>query len=311
MEDIARLSTDSTNCVRFRNLEGYYVDKYNRNVNISERIINAMSEIINMRSEDIDPNDESLMRSIKEYMNKLSIETMDDIISKIVNENFKTQKHYEFLVNEIILKAMNDVIAFNGIETDGMIPTDLYIKVIEQFYGTSIDGVTFESVLIKKIKEYFNKFIMIGQTSAGNNKSNMNKNNAHHVNNYKGLMNLIGTLFMYDETNYPLLFKVIDIIHKIIVDTGLKYDECDNFYDGYDRILSHFMKRFNINEEFIDDEIRSAFASMHEHITKTNESIITISEQNMKSRRNTVRKMTLNRLKKKVEFIKTFETKYN
>lgn len=295
-----------TNRCRHSSLREYYVDNLNRNKDISTKTTDIMGKIIKLRCENVDPNDEVLMRSIKEYMNKLSIDTKNSIIEKIVNINYKTTHHYEFLVNEVIVKSMNDIVAYKGLEADGLIATDLYVMVIEQFYGTSIDGVPFEYVLIKKIKHYFDEY-----TTVIDGRSNMNRNNTHRVNNYKGLMNLIGTLFVHDEEKYELLKKIITKVRDVITDYNLTQEECDNYYDGYDRILTHFIKRFNIDEEFIDEETVSAFKSFYPFIVDMNNHIVELSTSNMKSKKNTIRKMSLNRLTKKVQYIDTFAMKYD
>jgi hypothetical protein len=63
--------------------------------------------------------------------------------------------------------------------------------------------------------------------------------------------------------------------------------------------------------EFIDEETISAFKNLYPFIVDMNNHIVELSTSNMKSKKNTIRKMSLNRLTKKIQYIDTFAMKYS
>src|SRR5205814_9313481 len=94
--------------------------------------------------------------------------------------------------------------------------------------GTSI--VKFKSVMTRECQLYFDKLT--------DKKESMDQNNPHRVSNYKGFMNMIG--LMYSNGLFPkdIVKMCFNKIIRLILDSGLPHDDCDNYYSGYERLMN-------------------------------------------------------------------------
>lgn len=314
VEDIMECFDD--NKCRDKGLEDYYIDGKDRNARIGQNLLKEMSNIIQSRTENIDPNDSSLMAFIREYLNKVCTSNLTDIMGKLMALNYSTPKHFELLSQELIVKAMNDAMAYKGLESRDTTTSEICVQIAQTFFRFCLqdDDVTFGRILCNMCNHYFKTFMEVTTDKLGNKTAFMNKFNPQRVNNYKGLANFIGLMYVAKLFPYGIIMSCITKIKKMITDTDLSQEECDYYYTGYDRLMNHLISKFDIDES-PEVTIVNEFFSIIGSIKALNDSILNESLQNSKAenrtnRINSVRKYSIGIHKITVGKLEELEKKY-
>lgn len=228
-------------CNKFRDpsLRDYYLDDFDKNAPIDKMLLNEMTSIVQSITSNIDPNDSNMVTFIREYLNKLCATNVSETKEKLLLLNYSAINHFELLANELILKCMNDVMAYKGLESSEPTMTELCVQIIQTFYPFCIQGdkTTFGQVLSSKCYKYFTDFLNITDKTAY-----MNKFNTQRVNNYKGLVNLIGHLYVAELFSDAIIVKCVASIKKQIVESDLSQEECDNYHSGYNLLIQRVLE---------------------------------------------------------------------
>lgn len=283
---------------REKSLEKYYIDGKDRNARIGQNLLKEMENIIRSRTENIDPNDSSLMAFIREYLNKVCASNVSDIIGKLMALNYSTQKHFELLAQELIMKAMNDVMAHKGMESRDRTTSEICVEISQTFFRFCLqdDDVSFGRVLCNMCNHYFKSFMDVTLDKADKKTAFMNQFNPQRVNNYKGLANFIGLMYVAKLFPHAIIMTCLTKIKKMIVETDLSQEECDYYYTGYNRLMSHVLAKFDINEP--DEVLVQEFFAIVKRLETLNGSILNESLKNAKAesrteRKNSVRKYSI------------------
>lgn len=288
------------NSFRMEDMRSYYMDDKNRNTLINQKLLDEMKNIIKLRTDNIDPNDSSLMTFIREYLNRICTANVEDIIGKLMLLNYSTRNHFELLADELITKSINDAMAHKGLESKNNTLSEICVEVARNFYPFCLqdDDVTFGSVLGIKCSSYFKTFTEVRTEKKGKT-SFMNKFNQQRINNYKGLTNMIGLLYVVNLFPVKIVLNCINIIKRLVTESDLSQEECDNYYAGYDRLVTHIISKFDLESyEDVDKNIVSEFFEVLESIKNNNDEIVRKTNENSKvenrsDRLNSIRKYSL------------------
>jgi hypothetical protein len=245
------------NSLFVRELEPYCNGRtYPSKTQYSEQMIKIMSDITHSLSSGINPNDTMIMSSLRGELNKINSSNYQDILTVLKKINYTGEVHFSMLANELIMKSMNDILAVRGMDSNRnqMTPSEMYAKIALEFFNFFIeDGknekVRFKIVFLNLCKSYFNDFV--------DPRLRMDQNNQHRVNNYKGLMNMIGLLYSIKCFNKEIVIKCMESITRVIIKEELSIDENDNYYSGYGRLINQILSRFekSFEKSFDDNEI--------------------------------------------------------
>lgn len=259
------------NMVLPKELEQYCQDKYKRNQSqYEQQLINAMVDIAKSLNTGVNPNDMAIMNIIRGTLNKLTQNNYPEILAQLKLVKYNSQQHFLMLANELIVKAMNDIIAIKGLETNKnqMTPSEIYVNILLEFSNYFIEGEKDTKNEKKEIHKFKNIVAILCQKyfkDFTDSKLKMDQNNQHRVNNYKGYMNLLGLLFAKKCFKQEIIFKCLTKVCSIIVDGGLVSEECDNYFTGFERLSSQVLGKF---EKMIDRPIDEAdikeFTKLHE-----------------------------------------------
>lgn len=329
MDDILACYDDN----KYRNpiLKPYYLDDRDRNAQINANLLMEMKMIIKSRTDNIDPNDSSLITYIREYLNKVCASNIDEIINKLKLLNYSTQKHFEVLAKELIIKAMNDAMAYRGLESKELTTSQICVKIAGFFYQFCLteENVKFGSILGQECSQHFRVLTHVTKENNGLFTAFMNKNNQQRINNYKAFVNLIGLLYVSNLFPAKIILTCLTTIKKLILQSNLSQEECDNYFGGYDKLMIHIVSKFNselnLLEEKQEDELTvvdkafiGEFFTVFDEVDKLNEEITQSIEKNSKNtdtmsaeKNNTIRKYSVGIHKLNVKKIKELRNKYD
>jgi len=303
-----------SNMYRTPDLAKYYVDEKDRNMPINQNLRDEMRNIIKSRTDNIDPNDSSLMSYIREYLNRVCATNVDKIINDLKVLNYSSRKHFELLADELILKAINDVMGYKGMESNDLNTSEICVKIARDFYPFYLqdDEVSFGSVLAQQCSKCFKGFTEVlnpnntsnaTNTSTVNNTSTayMNKFNPQRINNYKGLTNFIGLLYVAELFHPKIIMSCLQMIKRLVVQSNLSQEECDNYYAGYNRLITHIISRFEVadpNTVELLPHMVEEFFTIIDQIDTFNKEILALSLQNSNTdsrddRNNSIRKYSI------------------
>jgi hypothetical protein len=292
------------NMFRTPELRDYYVDEKDRNTPIGQNLLDEMRNIIKSRTENIDPNDSSLMTYIREYLNRVCAANVDEIINKLKVLNYSTRKHFDLLANELVIKSLNDAMAYRGLESKDLTTSEICVKIAHHFYPFYLedDEVSFGSVLGQLCSKYFKSFTQVSQENNGTITAYMNKFNQQRINNYKGLTNMIGLLYISDLFPAKIILSCLTTIKKLVIQSNLSQEECDNYYSGYDRLITHLISRFEVKNPHtaeLHPHLVEEFFQITDPISEINNEILSTSlenasAENRSDRNNSIRKYSIN-----------------
>lgn len=269
------------NMVLPKELEPFCHDKYKRNQSqYEQQLINAMVDIAKSLNTGANPNDMAIMNIIRGTLNKLTQNNYPEILSQLKLVKYSSEQHFVMLANELVVKAMNDIIAIKGLETnkDQMTPSEIYVNILLEFSNYFIEGDQKETTDEKKeIHKFKNIVGVICQKYFKNftdSKLKMDQNNQHRVNNYKGFMNLMGLLYAKKCFKQEIIFKCLTRVCSIIVKDGLVAEECDNYFTGFERLSSQVLSKFEkmIGQPIAESDIKE-FTKLHELLYDCNTQI--------------------------------------
>jgi len=264
IQEIFNCRTD--NMVLPKELEPYSQDKYIRNQSqYEQQLINVMIDITKSLNTGASPNDTAIMNLIRGDLNKISQNNYQEILTRLKLIKYSSEQHFLMLANELVIKAMNDVIAVKGLEANKnqISPSEIYVNIVMEFSNYFIEDTKkettgekkeihkFKNIVATVCQKYFKDFT--------DSKLKMDQNNQHRVNNYKGYMNLLGLLYSKKCFNREIIFKCLSKVCSIIVDSGLVAEECDNYFTGYERLSCQVLGKFekmsitNITEADIEE----------------------------------------------------------
>lgn len=263
VQEIFNCRTD--NMVLPKELEPYSQDKYKRNQSqYEQQLINVMIDITKSLNTGTSPNDTAIMNIIRGDLNKITQNNYQEILNRLKLIKYNSEQHFLMLANELVIKAMNDVIAVKGLEANKnqISPSEIYVNIVMEFSNYFIEDTKetgtekkeiykFKNVVGSVCQKYFRDFT--------DSKLKMDQNNQHRVNNYKGFMNLIGLLYSKKCFNREIISKCLTKVCSIIVDSGLVAEECDNYFSGYERLSCQVLGKFekmsskNINDADIEE----------------------------------------------------------
>lgn len=254
------------NTVLPKELEQYCYNIFKNNKSILHELKKSMDDITTSHSNGINPNDIALRNRIRDNLNKINSSNYDTILDLLISLNYTCENHFTLLAKELVIKSMNDMSACKGLESNKnqLSPSEIYMKIANEFSGFFITHnnkeVRFRNVLTKVCQQYFKEFI--------NQDFNMDQNNIHRVNNYKGFMNMIGLTYYYNIFPRHIVFACFKSIVNVIINSNLPQEECDNYYSGYERLMNKFLNKFENSE---DDK---ANASLNDEFNAVKSTII-------------------------------------
>ena len=308
------------NMFRMPEFSKYFVDEKNRNVAINQNLLDEMRNIIKSRTDNIDPNDSSLMSYIREYLNRVCATNIESIISDLKRLNYSTRKHFDLLANELITKAINDAMGYKGMESKDLTTSEICVKIAHNFYPFYLedDEVSFGQVLGQHCSKHFKSFT---EVSLDNNikTAYMNKYNQQRINNYKGLTNLVGLLYIADLFPSKIVLSCLQVIKKLVIQSDLSQEECDNYYAGYNRLITHIISKFEVGDPKTVDiasHLITEFFDIYNQIDQINQEIMTVSTANSSAdsrteRNNSIRKYSITFHKLNMGKLSDLKNKYD
>lgn len=317
VEDIMGCYED--NMFRTSELAKYFVDEKDRNMPINQDLLDEMRNIVKSRTENIDPNDSSLMSYIREYLNRVCASNVDKIINDLKVLNYSTRKHFELLANELIVKSINDAMGYKGMESKDLTTSEICVKIAHEFYPFFLqdDNVSFGSVLGQHCSKYFKSFTEVS-TEGGVRTAYMNKFNQQRINNFKGLTNLIGLLYVSDLFPAKIIMSCLQMIKRLVIQSDLSQEECDNYYAGYNRLITHLISRFEVDDpqttEVLPHMIEEFFTVI-DKVNQLNDEILSMSLKNSNTdnradRLNSIRKYSISFHKLNMKKLTDLRAKY-
>jgi hypothetical protein len=308
------------NMFRTSDFSKYFADEKDRNMPVNQNLLEEMQNIIKSRTENIDPNDSSLMSYIREYLNRVCALNVDKIINDLQVLNYSTRKHFELLANELIIKSINDAMGYKGMESKDLTTSEICVKIAHHFHRFYIqdDDVMFGSVLGQHCSKYFKGFTDVS-TENGTKTAYMNKFNQQRINNYKGLTNLIGLLYVADLFTAKIIMSCLQVIKRLVIQSDLSQEECDNYYAGYNRLISRLISRFDVDDPETAEvlpHLVEEFFTIIDQIDNINEDILTVSLKNASAdsrsdRFNSIRKYSISFHRLNMKKLSDIRAKYD
>jgi hypothetical protein len=270
-------------------LEEYCSHKYRKDRMILDDLKRSMDEITQSYFQGINPNDISFKNVIRDNLNKINNNNYSVILEELKSLNYSSANHFMLLVSELILKSMNDVLASKGIDNkDNKTPSEIYMSVAREFVGFCIRSdvndtdIHFKNILSKECQRYFKEFT--------DKNTSMDRNNPHRVSNYKGFMNMIGILYNLGIFTKEIIQKCFNKISKLILNSGLSQDECDNYYNGYERLCNRVLHYFDNN---VDSNTIEEFKIVKTYIESFNNKITIACGENVDKKDRPIRMFSL------------------
>lgn len=260
------------NCLMPKELEQYCNNRYKSNMLILNELIKPMDDITKSHSHGVNPNDITLMNMIRDNLNKVNHANYDVILKELSSLHYSSANHYAMLASELIVKSMNDVLACKGMDNskrEQKTTSEIYMSIASEFSGYYIKQgettIKFKNVLTKECQKHFD--ILTDKNER------MDQNNPHRVSNYRGFMNMIGLMYTYGLFTKDIVKACFNRIVRLITESGLPHDDCDNYYSGYERLMNRVLKHFEktpIQKHMVDEFIlvKEILREMNEKISK-------------------------------------------
>jgi len=240
-----------------------------------------MDDITKSHSHGVNPNDITLMNMIRDNLNKVNHSNYDIILRELKALNYTCGNHFAMLASELIIKSMNDVLACKGMDNakrEQKTTSEIFMSIAHEFSNYKIEQgetiIKFKNVLIKECQRHFDALT--------DKKERMDQNNPHRVSNYRGFMNMIGLMYSYGLFNKAIIKTCFSRIVRLITEGGLPSDDCNNYYSGYERLMTRILKHFEktpIQKHMIDE-----FKSIKDILKQMNDDISKICEDEKKNK---------------------------
>lgn len=258
------------NCLLPRELEQYCSGLFKNNKSVLNDLIKSMDDITKSHSQGVNPNDISLRNIMRDNLNKINVNNHKEILENLKSLNYTCENHFALLASELIIKSMNDVMAWKGLESNKnqLTPSEIYMHIALEFSSFFIkqgnDIIKFRRVLTHVCQKYFKEFT--------DKTYSMDQNNKHRVNNYKGFINMLGLLYCNNVFPNDIIIKCFDRIIKLILGSELSQEECDNYYSGYERLMNKVLSKFEVKE--ITESLNNEFKNIRDYISEINKKIL-------------------------------------
>ena len=292
-----------SNMVLPAELVEYCKDKIKRKSSEYELLLTkVMGDITNSLITGVSPNDMMIMNMIRGDLNKINPTNYQEVLTRLKGLNYASEVHFGMLANELVIKAMNDMMAVKGLESNKnqISPSEIYVNIVGEFSSFFIEEndkmVKFKSVIAHTCQRYFKEFT--------DSKLKMDHNNQHRVNNYKGFMNLVGLLYSQKCFHRDIVTKCVKKIAQIITTSLIPPEELDNYYSGYERLINQVLHKFE-DQDISADELTD-FKELYEIIDETNKQI-TYSATDGKS----IRKFSLMVHNQNIKRLEELKNKFN
>jgi len=278
-------SCQNDNVYLIPELKDYYTSTSKKEMTVLKDLLYSMNQVYKMCNSGINSSDTHLKNIIRENLNKINNKNYQDVLNILQGISYTTGEHYKVLASELILKSMNDIMAYKSHDNTNSnlkTPSELYVDIINHFSNFKIivesKEIKFKTIFLNLCNEYF--------MSLTNVNEKMDKHNPHRVSNYKGLMNLIGMLFVNNIIDDKIIKFCCSKILNLVLYSKLEQDESDNYYLGYERLLNVILNTnlcANVIEIFKDFNSKISLALEIENKTKPlRMSAIILHKQNLK-----------------------------
>lgn len=239
---------------------------------IRESVLKETKTVLNSFLSGLDPNDNVFLNNIRQYLNIISQKNYDQYLASLKKLNYTNKTHFDALAKELIIKSMLDQFAVKGVDLPAghMSPSEIYANVASEFSTFFIkDGemeVKFNLVLLSLCQQYFTDFT--------NPAKPLDQNNQYRVDHYKGFMNFLGLLFNRGILSHKITIGCLTTIRDLIFKNDLTSIECENIYDGYQKMLRQIlavlekgdMKRMTLDKSYLTNLLK-----IHNDIKENNE----------------------------------------
>ncbi len=261
------------NILLIRELEEYCINNYKNHKSILMELMKPMDDVTKSHSHGINPNDISLKNMIRDSLNKINNNNYKNVLDDLKSLNYTSDNHFALLATELIIKSMNDVMACKGIETPSSnqkTPSEIYMSIASEFSNYFIKqnnvSIKFKSVMSKECQLNFERLT--------DKKEQMDQNNPFRVSNYKGFMNMLGLMYTYGLFPGDIIKMCFNKVVKLILESGLPQDDCDNYYSGYERLMNRILTHFEKNEKSPGQKQKfNDFIAIKDFIKETNDKI--------------------------------------
>lgn len=219
-------------------LKEHCLHNNNNTISIRTEFESDIIEIINSIMKGVNPNNILTKNIIREYLNKLTKANIQDYLDKFDSINY-TDDIMSTLINELIIRSMNDSISVKGFESDNEITlSEIYAEIIHYHCKKyNADPNNFGNLTRKICQAYFDDFI--------NPSKPLDKNNNYRVDNFKGFMNFIGILFKKNIISSKIILICINSLYNLIISKNKTLDETHNIFMAYERIINQIIIGYN------------------------------------------------------------------
>ena len=201
------------------------------NITLSNEILDEMKNIINYRINKQDPNDILFKKNIIEIFNKVENPNDCEIEVSFYIDSFNDKVNkFDILSNELIVRCMNDNfisshnLSFDPYNTNTLTKSyvTLMVKLINKYEGL-------RDIFAQKCRLYFRDFLIESKE--------LDDNNAHRVENYKGFMYMLGMCSIENIIAHQTIISCINaIISKMKSYSWIEKSKC-NLFQGADILM--------------------------------------------------------------------------
>jgi hypothetical protein len=227
------------NCLMIRELEKYCLHRTKIPKHVLADLAKPMDDVTRSYIQGANPNDMTLKNQIRDNLNKVNNANYQTIVDALKQLAYVSVNNFALLASEIMLKSMNDVMGCKGIEAKNGLktPSEIYVSIAREFADITVmcedAPICFMKVMSTEARVYFDR--MTDKTES------MDQNNPHRVSNYKGFMNMIGLMYIYGMFPHNTINVCLGKISGLMLGSGLKQDECDNYYSGAERLINRLL----------------------------------------------------------------------
>lgn len=245
---------------------------------IRDILLKDVTTVIDSFMNGKNPNDMILKNSIIENLNKISDKNYDQILTSLKSLNYVRGDHFETLISDILIRAMNDTPAIKlDLGTTQRCQSDLLSDIVLEFFPLSIKEdngteVKFSLLFLKQCQKYFLDFT--------NPMKPLDLNNLYRVDHYKGFLNFLGILFKNKVLSYDITISCLTKLKDLMFNTQWGQIEAENLYEGYKKLTQHIYYFYDRKDSYGTEEIYNKtkkfindIKNIHESIKQQNEKI--------------------------------------
>lgn len=265
-----------------------------------ESILKDVKSIIDNFRSGTNPNDVAFLGSIREYLNIINNKNYVQYADLLKKLNYSNKGHFDTLANELILRAMMDMVAVKNIslpsgqKSQSDIYADIALDFSTLFLKDGIADIKFVIRLMETCQKYFVDFTDASKP--------LDKNNQYRVDNFKGFVNFLGLLFNRGILSHKITLSCLSKLKDLIFNPGWGQTESENVHDGYIKLMNQILTTYEKKQKRISDDM-----TYLESLEKINIEISVLNDDKKKLRKlpMMMHKELDNRLKKlkKISFV--------